>query len=216
MRKTIGCILFIALTLSAIAQQDPKAQKILDKLSEQMSGYKSIVAKFDYTLENRIENVSETQKGNIYIKGDKYKLILKNAEIFFDGKNMTTFVPRNNEATITQPDLSDPTTINPAEIFTIYKKDFKYRFISENNENGRAIYEIDLYPMKPKGKSYSRIKMKIDKAKMQIVWVKQFGKDKINFIIDIKEIKTNLDIPDILFQFNKKAHPDVDVIDMRE
>lgn len=193
---------------------DPKAKTILDKVSAKNKAYKTIKGDFIIILENKRDNIKDTQKGFFWLKGNKYKIDLPASTIFFDGKTQWTYLKEDNEVNITNPDTNDENTLNPAKIFSIYEKDFKIRFIREKFEKTRAIYEIDLYPKDLK-KDFSMINLKIDKDKMQIFSMKRVGKDGTDFYIQLNNIIPNEDIADNFFVFDKTKYPKVEVNDMR-
>jgi|YNPMSStandDraft_1061717.scaffolds.fasta_scaffold00207_19 outer membrane lipoprotein-sorting protein len=194
---------------------DPKAKSILDKVSAKNRAYKTITSEFAIVLENKQENIKDSKKGVIWIKGNKYKIDLHNSTIYFDGTTRWTYLKETNEVNITTPDNKDDQTLNPAKIFTIYESGFKIRFIRERFEKNRALQEIELYPIDLK-KDFTKINLKIDKDKNQIFSMKRFGKDGTDFYIEILSIKPNEEIADAMFVFDKSKHPKVEINDMRE
>ena len=62
------------LATNLMAQQDPKAKEILDKLSLTTRSYKSIQIEFSFTLENKKNNVNQTNEGEVVLKGKSYRL----------------------------------------------------------------------------------------------------------------------------------------------
>ncbi len=197
--------------------QDPEAKKILDKLSKQTKSYSTIRIKFSYSVENKQENFSETHKGYAFLKGNKYKLIIPGTEIFSDGKTVWRYLKDAEEMTISTAEEDDESIFNPAKLFTIYEKGFKYEYLGADNKHNPVVEVIDLYPEKPKGKSYSRVRLKVNKAKNHIYSLNTFGKDGNNISIKVTEFKTGVKIPESLFAFDKKKYPtDIDIIDMRE
>lgn len=194
-------------------EQDPKATQILDKLSVAVQSYKSVSADFLFLLENAQANLKDTLKGTFYLKGDKYKLDMPQMERYFDGEKFVTYTKEANEAMIESPEGVE-NDINPTEIFTIYKKDFKYRFREETKEEGRNISVIDLYPSKPDEKNFSRIQLKIDKDKNQLFSFQQFNKDGNKTTIKLISFTTK-ELADNYFVFDKTKHPGVYVEDMR-
>jgi len=214
MKKIISLALATIITITALAQEDKKAKEILDQVSAKTKAYKTITAEFTNTLDNQRDKVKETNKGTISIKGNKYKLNYLGADIYSDGKTVWTYQKDANEVTITEPDLADDQTLNPAKIFTIYEKGYKYKFIQERFEKARALYEIELYPIDRK-KNFSKIKLQIDKTKMQLFSVKYYGSDGNNYTIEILKINPNTEISEAIFLFEKAKYPKVEVIDMR-
>ncbi|NSW46557.1 MAG: outer membrane lipoprotein carrier protein LolA [Bacteroidales bacterium] len=223
--KVLWLFLFMFSILLLKAQQttpsadykevDPKAKSILDKVSAKNKAYKTIKAEFAIILENKKENIKDAKKGTIWIKGNKYKVDLAASTIFFDGKTQWTYMKEANEVNITDPDPKDDNTLNPAKIFSIYETGYKIRFIKEKFEKNRALYEIELYPKDLK-KEFTKISLKIDKDKSQIFSMKRYGKDGTDFYLEMISIKTNEEMADLMFVFDKTKYPKVEINDMRD
>ncbi len=208
-------LLLIAFIPALVSGQNPeKAKEILDQLSAKTKTFTTIQADFSFSLENLQEEIKEEYTGNISIKGEKYKANLMDVDTYFDGKTLWTHMIDAEEVNVDEPDLEDEETLNPASIFTIYETGFKYAFLGEKEVDGITVYAIDLFPIN-RDKPYSRIKLEVDKAKMQLYTIKQIGKDGNNYTILVKTLKTNTPMNDSMFVFDANANPDVDIIDMR-
>ncbi len=203
-------ILFIS---TNIFSQDQKAKAVLDKLAKKTKTYSTIKAEFAFKLENKEDNVSDTYKGTVWIKGNKYRVDLMGSIVFFDGKTKYTYLKESNEVNITEPD-DDDDVLDPSKIFTMYNKDFKYKFVSDKFEDTRALQTVDLFP-KDLEKEYSRVRLRIDKTKNQIFEIKQFGKDGNYYTIRIMKFTPNVKLNDTFFNFNKAKYPGVEINDMR-
>ncbi|MBN2756168.1 MAG: outer membrane lipoprotein carrier protein LolA [Bacteroidales bacterium] len=217
MKKLI--LSFIALFIGAqmFAQQDAQAKKILEKVSTTTKSYSTIKLKFLYIMDNRAEKVQDTTKGTIYIKGDMFKLFFKGNEIFSDGKTIWTHQFSANEMTISEPEEGDEDALNPTTLLTIYEKGFKYQFMGEFKNNSETFYQIDLYPENPNAKSYTMIKLKIDKANSRLTSVKMVGKDGIDYLIELTQFKPNVKVADSMFTFDPKKYPkNIEINDMRD
>jgi outer membrane lipoprotein-sorting protein len=216
MRK-IGFLTVFALLFSVVyaQQSDEKALKILDKVSQNMRTYKTIYAEFGLELKNSQENVDDKRGGKIWVKGNKYKIDMGNTQTYFDGKNIWTYIKESNEVNITSPDDEDGDAINPAKIFDIYKEGYKVRFVQDRFEDTRPLYVIDLFP-KDRNKSYSRIRLKIDKSKNEIYEFDRFDKDGNIYMIKLFRLYKNKPLNDSMFVFDKKKHPGVEVVDLRD
>lgn len=218
--KTISFVLFLmTIFISSIAQKDPEAKKILDKVSAKNNKYETIKVKFEYQVKSLQQKSEEAYKGMIFIKNDKYKLFLMGNQIYFNGTDMAVYSPEMQEVTISDVDTADRSSLNPADLFTMYNEGFKYRLLEHTDEDkSEAIdkYIIDLVPEKPAEKSYSRIILIIDKQDMQISSMKYYGKNGSRYRVDITDVETNVTIPDSMFSFDAGKFPDVDVIDLRQ
>lgn len=208
-------IIAIFFSVGLVAQNGEEAKAILDKVSEKSKSYQTIRAKFVYQVMNQRSDVEEEYKGVIYIKGEKYKLFFMNNEIIFDGKSLTTVNLELKEAIITAPIEGDESSINPTDLFTIYDKNFRYRFMGEEKTNGRTFQLIELVPKKREGKKYSKIKVWIDKEAQQIYSLLYIGKNGVNFMLRIDEFKPDVKVIDKLFVFDSEKHPEIEIVDMR-
>lgn len=210
-------VLFLVITnIPVFAQQDPKAEKILDKVSEKKESYKTIKAGFSIDYVNLQADSKQTIKGELFIKGEKYKLTLPKSTVFYNGKTMWNFKQQVQEVYISEPvnDANNQDIFNhPNKIFNLYKKDFKYRLLDNKQIENEKVHLIDLYP-KDLDKDYSRITLRVGQD-YNIHSAKVYAKDGSRFTIMIEEMKTNKTIPDSTFTFNKKTHPKAEVIDMR-
>src|SRR6478609_10455660 len=140
-------------------QSDPKAQKILDDMSKKYKDMPGFTAKFAYTLENDASKIKESSEGEIAVKGSKFKLKLKNQEIFNNGTTVWTYMKESNEVNVSTYDPGED-DMNPTKIYTIYKKGYKYILMGE--QNGSSI--VDLEPLDRKKGQLSKIRLIINKA----------------------------------------------------
>ncbi|MGP8214370.1 MAG: LolA family protein [Bacteroidia bacterium] len=216
-------ILSAALCVYAIAVQaqeetvDPKANSILQALSKKTKAYKSIKAEFDITMYGKDKKETDNQKGNLIVKGGKYKLEVKNQVIISDSITLWTYLKDANEVQINNVDHSgDNGTISPTNIFTIYEKGFKSHFEGEETIKGATIEDIDLYPKHPEKEKYHTLKLMIDKNKNQIVGIRVFMKDGTEVLYTIDSFSTDTDLSNSIFKFNPKDYPGIDVEDLRE
>lgn len=213
-------LLFLAInSLGLQAQNDPQAKAILDQVSAKNKAYKTIKSTFTITGTNTQTGENTTQKGSLALKGEKYTLKLNDSEIYSDGKDVYNYLPESKEVNISKsqntPKKGDDFFIsNPKDVFKIYQKDFKYKFMKENNVAGKTVYEIDLYPIDLK-KKFNRIRMQIDKNSYQILSLKAFFKDGQQYTVTFDNFEVNKEIPDSAFVFDQSKHPDVEVIDLR-
>ncbi|HEU4716933.1 MAG TPA: outer membrane lipoprotein carrier protein LolA [Bacteroidia bacterium] len=205
---------------------DPKAKTILDDVSKTAKSYSTITAEFTITTK-KTDGTSDSKDGTIVLKGSKYKLTLNTKvkdkmyaeEYYNDGKTTWAYVQKDNEVTIDNapdPNKKKEGTFSVSDIFSDPAKGFKYRFIKEETLNGKVVQQIELYPEKPDKKNYHTIKLTIDKVKKQVISAVQVNNDQSTITYTIKKFTPNLDVPDSTFQFDKKTHPGVKAIDLRE
>ena len=199
-----------------MAQQDPKAKEVLDKLSATTKSYKSIQIDFAFTLENKTGSVTETNEGSVALKDKSYRLHMPamGMDVFSDGKVTWSYLTESNEVNISENDPESEASLNPANLFTIYEKGFTFTFIGEENVNGKVTAVIDLFPTDKK-KEFTKVRLYVDKAKSQIAKAKTFNKDGNAYTLTLKSMKTDQSLADDFFKFDATKHPKVTVNDMR-
>lgn len=212
----VSTILFL-LSAASFAQvkevPDPKAKALLDELSAKTKGYTSIKADFTMVMQSKDKTKkAETQKGSLQLKGQKYKLEITGQEIISDGKTSWTFLKDSKEVQIKDADANaNNEGVTPTNIFTIYEKGYKYKFDGENTTSN----VVALFPNNPEKKKFHTIKLVLDKTKKQITSFTVYMKDGNTLEYTINAFETNMALPDDLFVFDVKAHPGVDVVDLR-
>ena len=159
--QIIAALLFIS--ISGFAQQpmiqDSAAKVILDRASEKLSKYSTIIADFELQIDDRVDNLHSKSTGSIQIKGIKYYMESSGTQVHFDGTTMWSYFTEFNEVTITEPHSGEGDFVdNPALVFSFNDRDFNYRLTGEVNVDKKWMYEIDLFP-KDLDQPYSRIKV---------------------------------------------------------
>jgi outer membrane lipoprotein-sorting protein len=210
--------IFLLISSAAAGQQDEKAEKVLDKIAEKNQSGKATIAEFTLEYKNlQSKDNSTTSKGKIIMKDEKYKLDIRNSVVYYNGKTMWNHLTDVNEVNISEPVTKpgEQDILNhPNQIFTIYKKDFKYKFMGTETDEKNEIIEIDLYP-KNLEKDYSRIKLKVNQDSYKIHSAKVYGKDGSRITLKVDTIQYGQQVSDSVFAFDKSKHPDAEIIDMR-
>jgi outer membrane lipoprotein carrier protein len=144
-----------------LAQQDPKAKEILDAMSNKYKSISSFQADLSYTMTNKTEGINESYKGKSAIKGDMYRLMMQDQEIYNDGTTIWTYLPNLDEPEVTidnnNPDGGD---ITPSSIFNIYQEGYKYLYLNSTNIDGKSYDIVDLVP-NDKDAQYFKVRIEI-------------------------------------------------------
>jgi outer membrane lipoprotein-sorting protein len=219
----IYALLFISTVTTAFAQKDEQAKAILSQVSSKYKTYDVIKTNFVYTLESPQANVKETQTGVLIAKSksNKFKVTLFTKgktptvaqELISNGKEQWTYLKKDNEVQLNNVSGNDE-TLNPAHIFTIYEKGFKYFYTGEEKKDGIACQVIDMSPTDTK-KSIFKVRLYIDKAKKQIYSALLFDKNGNRYTYTMQTFLPNFKTGDEVFAFDVKAHPGVEVVDLR-
>ena len=215
MKRTllISALILISGILSA---QDPKAKEILDKLSQTNKSYKTIQIDFSFTLKNPKNNTTETNEGWVALKGKSYRLHMPalGMDVYSDGTATWSYLTGSNEVNIAENEADSDAALNPANLFTIYEKGFKYTYSGEENVGGKAAFVIDLVP-ENKAKEYTKVKLFVEKTKYQILKAIIYNKDGNTYTMVLKTMKTDQNLADDYFKFDPAKFPKVQVNDMR-
>ncbi|MDX2189770.1 MAG: outer membrane lipoprotein carrier protein LolA [Bacteroidota bacterium] len=212
-RKLLLIISILGLRLSTIAQLDPKAEEILNKLSAKYEAIKSYKASFSYELENPQSKVNEKFKGDIIVKGQKFHISLGNQIIINNGTTVWTLLKEENEVTISDYSPEDD-EISPTKIYSIYKNGYKYLWVEEEKSKSGIMDIVDLVP-DDKKKPFFKIRLWINKKSNEIVKWRIFEKNGNRYNYVISEFSLNPKIEEGKFDFDKTKYPGVDVQDLR-
>ncbi|MES2807969.1 MAG: outer membrane lipoprotein carrier protein LolA, partial [Bacteroidota bacterium] len=163
--------LFAVAIVPAFAQKDAEAKKILNQVSQKYRGYNIIKSDFTFTVDNPQAGIKETRNGSIITqtKTNKYKVSIYGAgardveqEITNDGKTQWTYLKADKEVQVSNAS-TNPGEFNPAQIFTIYEKGYKYLYTGDQKIGGQTYQSIDLTPESEKAQ-YFKIRLLIDKV----------------------------------------------------
>ena len=217
MKKISALLLLTMISVMGLQAQntDAKAKAILAEVSKKYRSYNVIKTDFSFMLENPQAKIKETQQGSLIAKSEanKYKVTMTDQELYSDGKSQWTYLKDNKEVQITDVD-NNTDGINPAKIFTIYEKGYKYLFTGEKKVGAKTLQTIDLSPLDIK-KSIFKIRLTIDKAAKQITNVVIFDKSGNRYTYAIKSFIPNVKVAESVFAFDAKKYPGVEVVDLR-
>jgi len=196
-----------------LGKSDPEAEKFLDKVADKYKSYNTMRAVFTLTIRAAESGVNEERTGNIYIKGNKFKLNMGSQEIITDNTTLWTYLKDANEVQINYY-KPDEESIRPSEIFTIYEKDFLNRIRKTIEKNGKEFKVVELTP-KEKDKSYFKIVLTINANNYDIVKAEVFDKNGTTYTYNIDKFVSDLSLSDNFFKFDPDKHPDVKINDIR-
>ncbi len=203
-------MLFI-FSISAFAQNDPKAKEILDKMSAKYSNIAGFTATFTQTLENKMEDITDTFKGEIVVSGDKFKADVAGQLIVNNNETVWTYLRDANEVTINNYD-QEAGEMNPSKIYTAYREGYKYLYMA--GEGNAQYHVIDLVP-EDKDESFYKIRLKIDKKTNLLDKWTIFDRAGNIFNYEVTNFKVDDSLTDNDFIFNPSDYPDIEVLDFR-
>lgn len=210
MKKLLTVFVFGALALVGTAQEnDEKAKKILDELSEESKSYKTV--QVDFTLVIKGGDMNSTQKGTAKIKDGKYYYETESSKVFSDGKTVWTYMVEENECYIDNLEDLDG-GINPGEILNIWEDNFKYQY---SEEISPTQHEIRLFPKDAKDSKYHTVIITVNTEKKQIEKAVIKTKENVLILFTITKFSPNVELSDETFKWNKAKFKGVEEIDNR-
>ncbi|TDQ08331.1 LolA family protein [Pedobacter metabolipauper] len=218
MKKIVVMLAAGMFFFSAQAQtvtKDAKAKAILADVSKKYRSYNVVKTDFTFTLDNTQAKIKETQKGTLLVKAsaNKYKVTMTSQDLFSDGKSQWTYLKEDKEVQITTVDNSS-SAINPAKIFTVYEKGYKYLYTGDTKVGAKVYQMIDLTPIDIQ-QSVFKVRLTIDKVAKQITNVLIFDKSGNKYTYQINTFTPNVQVSDAVFAFDAKKYPGVEVVDLR-
>ncbi len=201
--------LFICTSTDLMAQGDKKSTAILDAMSAKYQKVKSFKALFTYAPEG-----GKALKGDVTVKGTKFRLKMAGQEIYNDGKLMATYIKETNEVNLQDFDPTATGDLDPTKIYSAYKKGFKYAFLEEKKVGTQVVEVVELTPTNKNGQ-VSKVQIQVNKGDKSINNWKIFQKsgEKVTYKLD--KFQPDVTVADAFFNFDAKQYPGVEVIDLR-
>lgn len=197
------------------AQDDPQAQALLGKVSDQMKQYASFHAEYSSKMVDRQSDLEMDQMGEVWIKGDQYHLKLGDYVIICDGITVWTYEPEMGECYIDDAGAIAEDGVDPAKMFTIWEDGFKKVWKGEVTEKGRVLSRVDLHPEGSEERSFHTIQCLIDQKSLQVVRLVVKGREGTDVVYDVESFEGNAAIPSGAFKFDAAQYPGTTMIDNR-
>lgn len=208
MKKITAIIGIILTVMVGAAQAQTMANQLVKNTIDNINKHKNVEFVFDYDMSNETIAVTESASGTAYMQGEAYKMEIEGQQIISDGKTLWTYLIDDEEVMVSNP-TDDDNIITPIKMLTTYDKDYTIKY-GKSNEKGIKVVEMS----NPKGE-FSKVTLKINEAKLEIVSATISNRSGDAFTIKIKKTVFDQDLDAKFFTFDEKAHPKVDVIDMR-
>lgn len=192
--------------------QDAKAEKIVAATQQKLNQLKSLKANFSVQVINRNGKAQAKQKGNIALKGEQFHITMPDQEIISDGKTVWTILKEAKEVQVSNSDASDE-GMTPTKLFTkVYDKHNAYRYLGTRKVAGKLCDVVEMKPQKTG--QFTRVELAIDKSH-QIAAGDIFQKDGSHYKYEMSAVSLNPSLPAALFHFDAKAHPKMELVDLR-
>ena len=197
--KNFGILLIAFFTITISQAQDAKT--LLREVSAKVKSYDNITIEFKYNLNNSKKNLSQDTRGDVTLKGDKYVLNMLGTTRIFDGKNIYTIVPEDEEVTISAYNPKDDKAVTPSKMLTFYEKGYNYKMDIEQNIKGRKIQFVKLIPIDSKAE-IKDILLGIDVQTKHIYKLIQRDSNGTSYTLTVNSFRTNQPLSNTLFTFD--------------
>jgi outer membrane lipoprotein carrier protein len=210
-------VLLSGFVSTSYSQQDSRAVKYLQAISDQFDMNKGYIIHMDYKREDLMQETSAEGEGVIWMKGLKYKIAMDEYIIYFNGEKLYSQNTENEEVYVSVPDPDEPGYLQavPIKIIKSYDQDFNYMLIGRTPIFGRELIEIQLYP-KDRSGPYSMLKMFVNpnSQKLEIIQLKH--KEGILYTMILTKIEEDQTIKDSTFEFDPSKYPNTEIIELVE
>ena len=206
MRKTFTALFLALFSISIAFSQDTlTAGQVLGKAVSLITQAKGIETKFTVT------NSGFSGGGLIKASGKKFKVIMPDVEVWYNGKDLYTYSKRSGETTVVVPTTEELSQSNPLAYVTGASGNYNVKF-STVKKTGK--YVLELTP-KQKSSEIKRITLTLNKTDYtpQKIVVEPASGTPITS--EISSFQTSKAINDSEFNYPKSKYPNVEIIDLR-
>ena len=196
----------------SLENEDLKCEKILQEVSDNIQ--KNKASKFNFKLEIKSEDINEVQNGYALIENEKFYYKTEERGVICDGVNVWTYLLEDNECYIDLLEDLD-NTLNPSEIFTLWKEGFKFKYMKKTIVNNQTIHEIKMFPTQPDKNTFHTVLVDVNESLKLITEASVKTKDGVTIKTTISKLTSNPKININQFSWDADSHPNSDEIDNR-
>jgi outer membrane lipoprotein-sorting protein len=203
-KNIIACLFLLFATQAVTAQNN--AETLVRLMVDQMKSHKNVEMDYKYQI-NSDGQTTEAQQGKAWLQGEAYKVEMVEQQIISDGKTIWTYLVDDEEVMVSN--ATEGTDNTPLKLLTSLDQSY-VATLTQIDPKGNTTIEL----ANPKGK-YRRITLRANASKLAISGLDVYAENATKLIITVDEMKFDQKLSDAFFTFDAKAHPKVDVIDMR-
>lgn len=211
----LACLCFSA--LSSFAQQDSRADRYLQAVSDQFDMNTPYLIHMDYIREDLMQKTSAEGAGLIWMKGVKYRIEVDEYIVYYNGEKLYSQNTETEEVYVSEPDPDQPGYLQavPIRVIKSYALDFKYSYMGKSSFMGKEQVEIQLYPKDISG-PYSLMKMLINPGSLKLEAIQLKHKEGILYTMILSEMKEHPSLDEQSFTFDPAAFPNTEIIELVE
>lgn len=214
--KNILLLALLTCVITALhGQQDNRAEKYLQAVSENFDLAKGYKIQVDYIREDLMQETSAEGAGTIWMKGEKYKMLTDEYIVYYNGTKLFSQNTETEEVYVSEPDPNQPGYLQavPIRVIKSYERDFKYSYMGIKSFMGKNRVEIQLYPKEVSG-PYAMLKMFINPESLVLEGIQLKHKEGIQYTMILSEIIEQKDLKETIFDFDPVAYPNTEIIEL--
>lgn len=205
MKKFLLIIVIFSLNINA--QNDPRAEKLLAKVSNKIDSAKSYKIDFKYTLENKLEGINQDADGTVTIQGDNYLLNFMGITQICDSNNIYSIVPENEEVIISSIEEEEEQTIKPSKLLNFYREGYLILWDKLQSDYDNKIQFVKLIPSNSNS-DIDYLLLGINISNNNISKLIEIGKNKTKTILNVNSIVFDPVLEKDIFIFNENNYKD--------
>ena len=205
MKKFLIIILIFSFNINA--QNDPRAEKLLSKVSNKIDLAESYKIDFKYTLENKLEGINQDANGTVTIQGDNYLLNFMGITQICDSNNVYSIVPENEEVIISSIEEEEEQTIKPSKLLNFYRKGYLILWDKLQSDYENKVQFVKLIPS-DSNSDIDYLLLGINISNNNISKLIEIGKNKTKTILNVNSIVFDPAIEKDIFIFDENNYKD--------
>ena len=205
MKKIFIIILIFSFNINA--QNDPRAEKLLSKVSNKIDLAESYKIDFKYTLENKLEGINQDANGTVTIQGDNYLLNFMGITQICDSNNVYSIVPENEEVIISSIEEEEEQTIKPSKLLNFYRKGYLILWDKLQSDYENKVQFVKLIPS-DSNSDIDYLLLGINISNNNISKLIEIGKNKTKTILNVNSIVFDPVIEKDIFIFDENNYTD--------
>ena len=205
MKKILIIILIFSFNINA--QNDPRAEKLLSKVSNKIDLAESYKIDFKYTLENKLEGINQDANGTVTIQGDNYLLNFMGITQIRDSNNVYSIVPENEEVIISSIEEEEEQTIKPSKLLNFYREGYLILWDKLQSDYENKVQFVKLIPS-DSNSDIDYLLLGINISNNNISKLIEIGKNKTKTILNVNSIVFDPAIEKDIFIFDENNYTD--------
>lgn len=162
------------------------------------------------TINMTLINDGSAVPGNLTMSGDKFRFTTDEMTMYYDGTTQWTLDTGAGEVSITTPTAEELIETNPLAFMRNYSSRYNVRIVSSSSDK----YIVRM-TSKTKSTYVRTADVTINASTMMPVSVSAALSTGQNLKINISSTSQGKTLPAATFRFDKKRHPNIEVIDLR-